>query len=99
MSHDSGHPWCVRSPEGKDRRVSRTSRDPAADLRAIAFQLERALEPSYRVKAFRTAASVVDALPVGELETRSASGRLTDLPGIGKATAGVITESMRGEEP
>ena len=38
-------------------------RDPAEDLRAIAFCLERALEPSYRVKAFRTAAAVLDELP------------------------------------
>ena len=38
-------------------------RDPAEDLRRIAFCLERALEPSYRVKAFRTAAAVVDRTP------------------------------------
>jgi putative hydrolase len=40
-----------------------SGRDPADDLRSIAFCLERALEPSYRVRAFRTAAAVVDRTP------------------------------------
>ncbi|MCU1592520.1 MAG: histidinol phosphatase [Frankiales bacterium] len=74
-------------------------RDPAADLRRIAFCLERALEPSYRVKAFRTAASVVDGLERAELEKRATAGSLAELSGIGKVTATVITESLAGEEP
>jgi putative hydrolase len=76
-----------------------TDRDPAADLRRIAFCLERALEPSYRVKAFRTAAATVDGVARTELEHRAATGSLTELPGIGKVTATVITESLSGEEP
>jgi len=75
------------------------SRDPAADLRRIAFCLERALEPSYRVKAFRTAAAVVDRTPVAELAQRAAAGTLVELSGIGKVTALVVTESLQGEEP
>jgi putative hydrolase len=74
-------------------------RDPAEDLRRIAFCLERALEPSYRVKAFRTAASVVDRTPREELERRAAAGTLVELSGIGKVTATVVTESLAGEEP
>jgi len=74
-------------------------RDPAQDLRAIAFCLERALEPSYRVKAFRTAAAVVDRTPDEELITRVTAGTLTELGGIGKVTALVVTESLAGEEP
>jgi len=74
-------------------------RDPAADLRRIAFCLERALEPSYRVKAFRTAAAVVDRTPAAELAQRASAGTLTDLAGLGKVTALVVTESLRGEEP
>jgi putative hydrolase len=74
-------------------------RDPAADLRRIAFCLERALEPSYRVKAFRTAAAVVDRTRVSEVAERARSGTLTELSGIGKVTAQVVAESLRGEEP
>ena len=76
-----------------------TDRDPAEDLRAIAFALERALEPSYRVKAFRTAAGLVDSLDRSTLEDRAAAGSLQELPGIGKVTALVIAESLAGEEP
>jgi putative hydrolase len=75
------------------------TRDPAEDLRAIAFCLERALEPSYRVKAFRTAAAVVEGLSREELETRARAGTLTELSGIGKVTALAIAESVAGEEP
>jgi putative hydrolase len=74
-------------------------RDPAEDLRAIAFCLERALEPSYRVRAFRTAAAVVDGLPREELEQRAEAGTLEQLKGIGKVTELVITESLAGAEP
>jgi putative hydrolase len=74
-------------------------RDPVEDLRAIAFCLERALEPSYRVRAFRTAAATVAALDAEELQARAAAGTLGDLKGIGKVTATVVAESLRGEEP
>jgi len=74
-------------------------RDAAEDLRQIAFCLERALEPSYRVKAFRTAAAVLDELPPDELASRAAAGTLEQLKGIGKVTALAISESLAGEEP
>src|SRR5689334_12763273 len=76
-----------------------THRDPAADLRRIAFCLERPLEPSYRVKAFRTAAATVDGIDRTDLQRRAAAGSLEALKGIGKVTATVITESLAGEEP
>ncbi len=76
-----------------------TARDPAADLRRIAFCLERALEPSYRVRAFRTAAAVVDRTPPEDLESRVGAGTLTELSGIGKVTAQVVMESLGGQEP
>jgi len=75
------------------------TRDPAADLRRIAFCLERALEPSYRVKAFRTAAAVVDKAGRDEVAQRVNQGTLLELSGIGKVTAQVVVESLAGEEP
>ena len=74
-------------------------RDPAEDLRAIAFALEKALEPTYRVQAFRKAAKLIDSIDRAELERRTAAGTLGELPGIGKVTALVISESLQGEEP
>ena len=48
---------------------------------------------------FRTAAGVVDRTPADELAARAGAGTLTELSGIGKVTALVVTESLRGEEP
>jgi putative hydrolase len=79
--------------------VSEQERDPAEDLRSIAFCLERALEPSYRVRAFRTAAAVVDAVPREELVQRARAGTLGELKGIGKVTALVVAEALAGTEP
>ena len=75
------------------------SRDPVADLRRIAFLLERANEATYRVKAFRSAAATVAALPAAELTGRAAAGTLAELAGVGEVTARCVTESLNGEEP
>jgi putative hydrolase len=75
------------------------ARDPVADLRRIAFLLERAHEATYRVKAFRGAAAALGALPVEEVAARSAAGTLTELPGVGDVTARCVAESLAGEEP
>jgi putative hydrolase len=70
-----------------------------AALRQIAFELERAGAPTYRVRAFRRAAQVVTDLPAGELADRLAAGTLAAVAGIGPVTAEVIEQAAAGQQP
>ena len=73
--------------------------DPVTALKRIAYLLERELESSHRVKAYRKAAAVIAGLPDGELERRVRTGTLQDLPGIGEKTERVIVEAVNGQIP
>jgi putative hydrolase len=73
--------------------------DPVAALEEIAFLLERDRASSYKSKAFRRAAAVIDGIAPDELAARVRDGRLKRTAGIGDTTFKIIAEAAAGEVP
>ncbi|MEV0360158.1 PHP domain-containing protein [Nocardia sp. NPDC050697] len=76
-----------------------TAPGPVEALREIGFWLERSRAETHRVKAYRRAADVVDALPEPERDARAAANSWRELAGIGPKTAAVIAEAVAGQVP
>jgi putative hydrolase len=72
--------------------------DPAAALARIAYLLETAQAPTYKVRAFRTAAGVAGQHGADGLRRLGPSG-VKSLKGIGDTSATVIAEALAGEVP
>ena len=72
---------------------------PTDTLRRIAFLLERSQAPTYRVKAFRTAAQALDDAGADQVAELARAGRLQELPGVGETTEAIALEVLAGRVP
>ncbi|MFL6098780.1 MAG: PHP domain-containing protein [Actinomycetales bacterium] len=73
--------------------------EPVDAMRRIAFLLERSGADTYRVQAFRGAATALLTTGEDEVRRRAADGTLTEIGGIGNRTAGVVREALAGRIP
>ncbi len=83
----------------KDTHDASYDDGPVAALRRIAFLLERSRAETYKVKAFRGAATTILPLDPAEVARRAVGGTLRELDGIGASTAEVIEAAVAGRVP
>ncbi len=76
-----------------------TPLDPVSALREIAYLMERVLAEPYRVRAFRSAADAIAALPSEEFERHARAGTWKQLAGLGETTATVAAQAVAGRVP
>jgi putative hydrolase len=72
---------------------------PADALDRIVYLLDRALAETTKVRAFARARDVLQEVGDDEVAKLHATGKLTELAGIGPTTARVIGEALDGELP
>jgi len=73
--------------------------DPVSALRRISYLLERDGADTYKVRAFRHAATALEPMTSADLVELSGAGRLQSIPGVGKSTAQAIAEALAGDVP
>lgn len=73
--------------------------DPVEALNEIGFWLERELAPSFKVRAFRTAAAAISQLDPDDVRQRAHDGRLKSMKGIGARSFEVISQAVDGRVP
>ncbi|MGA8988157.1 PHP domain-containing protein [Aeromicrobium sp.] len=73
--------------------------DPREALKETAFWLERERATTYRVEAFRKAATAIEGLDPDQVAAAVTDGRLRRLKGIGDRTFGVVAQAVGGQVP
>ena len=72
--------------------------EPVAALQRIAYLLEREGAETYKVRAFRHAATAIADVPIEDLAAMPPA-RLQQIPQVGKTSAQVIREALAGVTP